>query len=299
VDGARNVLTEPPFSSPDTKTQLYNGFAVSFAKLTPRILDLYISQLLQEFQTHNRNSENFVLGLLSRVNDALSRSAEAHRVIEVVIGVIPQRGLSAEPIVFNTLVSCGSTLSEKHKEMVLSSLQKFIDGPVQEVVFLFKNLPGYLRITPVGSIQRLIDNYKRRNLNEKQQVLSTARGQAIDDESRLQLLDGVLEVLRSSDPNEARRALVIMKENVSLTPADPKLRKRIFATMLERVGDEQSQVRKETLSLLSEIIDLWREDRGFTREITQKLLIWSENPELSEVARGLLVRVKDVRQTKQ
>jgi len=295
VSEAKRMLTEAPFTNPDTRPQVYYGFAASSSKLATAILDTYVRQLVEEFRTNDRNRENLALEALKRVNGNITRSSAREQILDLVVAIVPQRGLSSEPIFFDTLALCADGLSQGQKETVMAHLQKFLEAGVQETVFLTQRIPAYLRITSVGSMQRLVDSYKRRNLQEKQQILLMARGQsnAIDDASRTQMLESLAEHTRSTDAGEARNALGILKENVTLFPTDARERGRIFGFLLERVGDEQSQVRKETLTLLAEVRDLWSSDRKFVQQIVRRLQVWSENPILSETAKGLLVQLKE------
>jgi hypothetical protein len=68
---------------------------------------------------------------------------------------------------------------------------------------------------------------------------------------------------------------------------------RLFGLLLERAGNDQCHVRKEILALFGEKRALWISDRRFVREINQKLQVWTENPLLSDTAKGLLVQMKE------
>jgi len=295
ISEAKRILAESPFTNPDIKPQIYYGFAASSSRLATAVFDTYTQQILEELRTGDRNRENFALDVLKRINGNIVRTGAREVALDAVIAMMPKRGLSSEPIAFQTIAACADALTETQKEVIASNLQKFIDGGVQETIFLTQNLTAYPRITPTGSMQRLVDSYKRRNLQEKQQILSTARNLAgsIDDLSRLQMLESLLEHTRNPDANEARLALGILKENTALLPGEARERKKIFEFLRERVGDEQCQVRKETLTLLGEMRDLWMNDKRFLRETTQKLQVWGENALLSEIAKGLLVQLKE------
>ena len=106
------------------------------------------------------------------------------------------------------------------------------------------------------------------------------------------MIEGLVDHIRSLDVAEATRALNIIKMNTMLLPNSTKERKKIFDLLLDRVGDEQSQVRKETLILLSEMKDLWIDNTQLLRKFNQKLRVWKENPLLSEIAKGLLIQPK-------
>jgi len=295
ISEAKRMLTEAPFTNPDVRPQVYHGIATSSSKVATGVLDTYIRQLVDEFRTNDRSRQDFVLEALKKVNGNITRSSAREQILDLVIAIMPQRGLSSEPIVFDTLSRCADGLSQKQKEAVSAHIQKLLEGGIQETVFLTQHLPDCVRITSTESMQRLVDSYRRRNLQEKQQILSMARNQAgaIDDASRAQILESLAGHTKSSDAGEARNAIGILKENVTLFPANAVERRRIFDLLLERVGDEQSQIRKEALAFLAELRDLWSNDRKFVRQIDRKLQVWSENPLLSEAAKGLLVQLRE------
>lgn len=219
---------------------------------------------MEELKANNRAKENFALEVLGRIDGNIARTNLAEALLSSVITMIPKIGLSSEPIVFETLRECGNSLSEAQKETVMSHLKKFIDGGVQEIVFLIGHLGAYLRMTPPASLRHLIESYRRRNLQEKQQILSAAQPQvsAIDETSRLQILEGLADHIKGANLNDARFALKVIKENASVFPTEEEKKRSFFKILLERVGDDQCQVRKETLILIGEMMDFWKEDKN-------------------------------------